>query len=641
MTQRIYQVALCLSVCIAWALLSNATQSANPTISILSADTPELSLDGRFEHFVDAENKLSFENVSQLSFIQKNFKPLHSARSLGYDTDNHWFYTTLAVAQNAPKHWVLAIGTPELEVVEVWVGNTEKGFQHHILGYQQPYESRPLRTRLFAAPIDVFSGAEIFLRVKTTNAINVHATLWQVNAFTAHETRDNFFRGGYFGILLIVTIFYCIFGLRSFDVVLLSYAGYIASQGLFHLGTNGYLPVLLGNDGVWATDALPRIGWIGGSVCIALMWDRLLDLKDKNSFLHRFYLGSVGFNLLFLPFALLPFLVGEWLLYFVKLANAINVFIFSISMWLLFSRWLRNRKTELMIYFVAFAIPVVATAVNSSLNQGWLPWNPFLAEFYQAATLVHIVVMSYGLALRLRQLQVDKNFAEQSVAITTQRAAEQRRFVAMLSHEFGNPLAAIDRAAQMIQIKASDLATEELQRLHQIRSNASTLSGFVSNFLRTEALAHDAVTVVRKPCAIAMLISGCLSSLDETSRNRIRVSITPQDLSFSLDASLVQAALNNLIINALRYSPSISVVDVVVAPSALGLNVHVIDNGSGLSEQELQFLGQPYFRASSSQGKAGSGLGYYFARHIVEAHGGTLIARSSASGGLAVEIFLP
>ncbi|MBK8676209.1 MAG: hypothetical protein IPN27_07440 [Cellvibrionales bacterium] len=150
---------------------------------------------------------------------------------------------------------------------------------------------------------------------------------------------------------------------------------------------------------------MPRIGWLGGAACIALMWDKLLELKNTLPRLHIFYLWNIGFSLSFLPFALMPFLVGEWLLYFVKLENALNIFIFFISMVLLWRYWRRDKRAELLVYFVAFAIPALATAVNASLNQGWLAWNAVTAEFYQVATLVHVLVMSYGLALRLRQMQ--------------------------------------------------------------------------------------------------------------------------------------------------------------------------------------------------------------------------------------------
>ncbi len=618
------------------------TASAMP----LNADAPRLSLEGQLEHFVDTSNALSVEEISRPGFVQQNFMRLPDFRSLGYDTNAHWFHVELDPALDAPLRWVLSIGSPELEAVDVWVEQQSGGFRQYAMGYHRPYASRPLQTRLFALPVDVFPGTHVYFRVRTTNAVNVYADLWQIDAFTAHETQSNFYRGLYFGILLIAVTLYTILGARLRDVVMAAYAGYIASQILFNLGTNGYLPVLLPLHADWFADALPRIGWLGGAAAIVLMWDRLLDLKQTQPRIHHLYLFTVVLNLALLPFALLPFLVGPWLLVVVKLANTLNILNLGISMALLLMRWWRGRQGELMVYFAAFVIPAVATMVNTAANLGLVPQNVVTANLYQIATLAHVLVMSYGLALRLRQLQHDKAAAENEAAIATRRSEEQRRFVAMLSHEFGNPLAAIDRAAQMVQIKAPELAPGEMQRLDHIRSNAATLSRFVDNFLMTEALDHGALALSREPCEIRSLLENTIHLEAEAARARIQLDECPTGVSFILDPTLMVVAIRNLLANALRYSPTDSPVEVGVTLNDKGLRLRITDQGPGMSDAELEQLGSPYFRASSSLGKKGSGLGYYFTRRIVEAHGGTLTARARAGTGragtgLEVEIFLP
>ena len=71
------------------------------------------------------------------------------------------------------------------------------------------------------------------------------------------------------------------------------------------------------------------------------------------------------------------------------------------------------------------------------------------------------------------------------------------------------------------------------------------------------------------------------------------------------------------------------------------LRIRVADHGPGLDADELDKLGEPYFRGAAALGKKGSGLGYHFTRRIVEAHAGTLTARSGMDVGLEVEVFLP
>jgi signal transduction histidine kinase len=237
-------------------------------------------------------------------------------------------------------------------------------------------------------------------------------------------------------------------------------------------------------------------------------------------------------------------------------------------------------------------------------------------------------------------LQHDKAAAEQEAAIVTRRAEEQRHFVAMLSHEFGNPLAAIDRAAQMIQFNTPEMRPKDTQRLALIRGNAATLAGFVDRFLMTEALDNGALALSLRPCRIEQVLEDTIRQQDDAARARIHLRQCP-DGAFEVDCTLIGVAIGNLLTNALRYSPPDSAVEVGAALDDAGLRIRVADHGPGLGVDELDKLGAPYFRGAAALGKKGSGLGYHFTRRIVEAHGGTLTAGSNAGGGLEVEVFLP
>ena len=345
-------------------------------------------------------------------------------------------------------------------------------------------------------------------------------------------------------------------------------------------------------------------------------------------------------NLVLLFFALQPSLVTSTVLLVVKSANYLNVLNFVIAMGLLVQSWRRDRRAEWMIYLIAFVIPALGALVNTMTNQGLLPWNAETAHFYQIAALVHVLVMSYGLAMRLRQLQQDKAAAEQEIAIVTQRAQQQRHFVAMLSHEFGNPLAAIDRAAQMLQLNSPHMLPKDAQRLTLIRGNAATLSGFVERFLMTEALDNGALSLSRTPCRIRQMLEDTIRQQPADLRSRIRLQEFSEG-TFEVDSTLIGVAIGNLLTNALRYSPPDSPVEIAAIRDDTGLRIRVADHGPGLDADELDKLGAPYFRGAAALGKKGSGLGYHFTRRIVEAHGGTLTARSGTDAGLKVEIFLP
>lgn len=606
----------------------------------LSKDTPYLNLQGQLHHFSDASGQRSFTEVSQPDFVEQHFTRLTRNNSLGYNIHAHWFQASLEVAADAPSRWVLAVGSPELEEVGLYLQQTDGSFRHYSLGYHHPYDDRPVRTRQFDVPLDVFPGMQIFIHIQSTNALKVSAELWQVNAFTAQETQVNFYYGLYFGILLIAVVLYAILGAGLRDLTMAAYAGYVTSQLLFHLGATGYLVVLLnGFHSAYLSDALPRIGWLGGAIAIVLMWDSLLKLKQYYLAIHRVFLFTIALNLLLLPFALMPFLVGEWLLWVVKLANILNVLNFFIGLWLLFRTWQQSQQMQWMIYLAAFILPALGTMVNTATNQGLLPQSLFTNQFYLISVLVHVLVMSYGLALRLRQLQQDKTRAEQAAARAKQRATEQQRFFAMISHEFGNPLAAIDRAAQMIEITSPELAQSAAPRLNNIRNNATTLSNLIEQFLNSEALANGSLRVEKEPCALDDLLAAALTTQDNE-QARIKLFPYPKGLVIHADATLLKIALGNLLSNALRYSPPHSIVELRVSQEAGKLRLSVLDSGPGLSTQELADIGQPWFRTSSSQGKKGTGLGYYFAQQIITAHQGHLSAQVRSEGGLQVSICL-
>jgi signal transduction histidine kinase len=611
--------------------LSWATPGFAQSPLMLAADRQQASLEGYLDHFADPDGQLGFDAVRQHAFTR-----LPSFLSLGHDAAVHWYRFEVGRAMDAPSRWILSVGLLNLDEVDVHVEQPDGTFRVHLLGDNRPFASRPLQTRLALVPIEVFGNMRVYLRVRTSSTINVTAELWQPQALVTEENWSNLFQGGYFGILLILAVFYVVLGVWSRDTILLAYAGYIATLIPMHMGFKGYLPMLLASDIPWLNDAVWRVSFLLSTVFVVLMWDRLLELQRNFPRIHRLFLLIVLLNAALLPIVVTPLYVaiGPWLNYAIMLVAVLAPILTGILWW-------RNRRAELLVFFVAFVIPCIGGILQGLLAMGGVPHNALTVNAYQLASLFHVVVMSFGLALRLRQMQRDKAAAEQGMIVTAQRSEEQRRFVAMLSHEFRNPLAAIDRSVQMIRMKMPELAQSEAQRLDQIRANASTLAGFVDNFLMTEALDQGALALARKRCAIRPLLESAVLMQGELAGEQVRLTVKPDNAAFDLDPTLIGVAVGNLLGNALRYSPPDSTVALSAVLNDKGLCIRVTDRGPGLSEEELAKLGMPYYRAASSHGKKGTGLGYHFTQRIVQAHGGELTARSRLSHGLEVEMFLP
>ncbi len=115
----------------------------------------------------------------------------------------------------------------------------------------------------------------------------------------------------------------------------------------------------------------------------------------------------------------------------------------------------------------------------------------------------------------------------------------------------------------------------------------------------------------------------------------------PSRLHLTADPVNIRTAVSNLLRNALSYSPANEGVDVVVLRSSGSAVVEVRDHGPGLSGDDHPDIFEPLVRGHVGRVRGtGAGLGLFIARHIVEAHGGTISAESDGNGAL-FRIVLP
>jgi len=218
--------------------------------------------------------------------------------------------------------------------------------------------------------------------------------------------------------------------------------------------------------------------------------------------------------------------------------------------------------------------------------------------------------------------------------------ASERQFTADAAHELRTPIAAIRAQAQVALGEA-----DEGRRRHALQA---TLHGCD----RAAHLIEQLLTLSRLEAGSAP----AMAALDLSALVRsVAADIAPQALQKQQtmefdaadacqvqgDATLLAVLVRNLVDNAVRYSPPQATVKVGVAQRKGHVLLTVEDSGPGLSQPDLQRLGERFFRVLGS-GQAGSGLGWSIVRRIASAHGAALrVFRSAALGGLGVEVEWP
>jgi len=123
----------------------------------------------------------------------------------------------------------------------------------------------------------------------------------------------------------------------------------------------------------------------------------------------------------------------------------------------------------------------------------------------------------------------------------------------------------------------------------------------------------------------------------------LRIDPPGQAVSVYADISLIQRVLENLVGNALRYTPANGTVAISVQPSTSGVHVAVTDNGAGISREDLPHIFERFYRADSdaADGRGSTGLGLAIAKRILELHGSEITVTSEERRGTLFAFDLP
>jgi two-component system phosphate regulon sensor histidine kinase PhoR len=219
----------------------------------------------------------------------------------------------------------------------------------------------------------------------------------------------------------------------------------------------------------------------------------------------------------------------------------------------------------------------------------------------------------------------------------------RQQFVANLSHEIRTPLAGLDLAAQTLSVQ---LPAEGDPRLFidRIIQESHRLQAILLNLTQLAALDAEGIEVERAPFAVGELVS----ELIERYRPRataagltLRADATEADLEVLGDRGKTDQALQNIVDNALKFTPA---GEVVVTTHAGGSRVEIAvrDTGPGIPPRDLPRIFERFYKVDRARGgQLGSGLGLSIARHLVELQGGTIVAESSPGAGTLVRVRLP
>ena len=244
----------------------------------------------------------------------------------------------------------------------------------------------------------------------------------------------------------------------------------------------------------------------------------------------------------------------------------------------------------------------------------------------------------------MRMLGVDVDVTDRK----NQEVFEQD-FVANVAHDMKNPLAAVKAQTQLLRrrIKTGKADLETVDSvLGVLDSGLSRMNRRIEELADVARLrAGQSLELRVDRCNLRTLVHGIIEVYQQASeRHEFVVDDGDDELAGVWDTGRIERVVDNLITNAIKYSPDGGVIDVRLARIENGISwaaLTVTDQGIGIPEADLPHIFERYWRAVNTAVITGTGIGLSGARQIVEQHGGRVTVESSELAGSKFTVHLP
>jgi signal transduction histidine kinase len=200
----------------------------------------------------------------------------------------------------------------------------------------------------------------------------------------------------------------------------------------------------------------------------------------------------------------------------------------------------------------------------------------------------------------------------------------------MASHDLKNPLQVILGFASLVRESPTDaeLAAEAALMIHQV---SNKMLGLLKDLLNT-AVESGTLELTKSQVSLASLVRDSVTSFElqaKIKQQRLTLSRI-EDFTVSVDANRITEVLDNLISNAIKFSPFGSTIDIRLFKTVSGVRLEVQDEGPGLSEADKKHLFERFRKLSAKPtgGESSSGFGLFIVKQLVTLHGGNVWAES-------------
>jgi signal transduction histidine kinase len=224
------------------------------------------------------------------------------------------------------------------------------------------------------------------------------------------------------------------------------------------------------------------------------------------------------------------------------------------------------------------------------------------------------------------------------------RHSDLLTFLAGVSHDLRNPLAALRMSVKYLE-PGRPLPSEEKVRgtMALVDRQVARLERMVGDFLDASRIEAGQLQLLKKPSDVRDFARDVVQLYDASSfSHRLELAVPSSPVVVDCDGQRIAQVLNNLVSNAIKYSPNGGVVAVSVERKNGEAVISVSDQGIGIARSEFEQVFEPFRRTGASRETVpGVGMGLSVSRDIVKAHGGRIALQSEVGVGSTFQVRLP
>jgi signal transduction histidine kinase len=220
-------------------------------------------------------------------------------------------------------------------------------------------------------------------------------------------------------------------------------------------------------------------------------------------------------------------------------------------------------------------------------------------------------------------------------------------FVSMAAHELRTPLAAIRGYLELVTYKdAEKFAPESTKYLNQALKSTSELGSLITNLLDVTRIERGTLTFNMEKVDLATDIKQAVQDVSFTAKDKnITTTYVGPEQGYSIiaDKIAIHEVINNLLTNAIKYTPAGGSVSITLTQDDNTFVARFKDSGIGIPKQAMSHLFTKFYRVHGglSSGSTGTGLGLFISRSIIERHGGSISVESEEGIGSTFIVKLP